>query len=297
MLSDTPQKSEKAKNLAWYVLAFSMFSLAIAIVYFTWQIGKISQQVPEVLDQIEQTSLKIEPMIKQVSEIKDLIPPLVSEVSEIRKQVPLILEEVKLSREQISPVIAEVKALREQLPVILQTVDKASEAVVLTANEIKATRPLVPTILAEVKTTREAIPGMLDRADELVLNVTKAGKKASEGAVSGVLTGIIRAPFEMVGNLGKKVLSFSNEEIKELTEKDLNLMQLAIHQVLSSEDINYSKKWHNKNSDITGQVTLLDVKNIDDRTCKTIHSKVVKSNKSFIDKELIACLNEQGSWE
>lgn len=279
----TEQKSNKAKNVANYLLSLSIFCLAMALVYFTWQISLISQQIPDILLSVEKTSEKIEPVVKQVNEIKELIPPIITEISEIRKQTPLILTEIQKTRQQI--------------PAITQTVDKMSLAVNKAANEVNAARPLVPKLLKEVKATREAIPSMLDRADKLVVNARQAGKEASKGAVTGMLTGIITAPFEMVGSLGKKVLSFSELEAEQFTQADIELAKQAAHEVLSSDKVNYSSSWKSQSSDAEGKVLLLDIEKNEDSVCKLIQTKAWKAGNIIANKKITACLDESGNWE
>ena len=285
------------KNTASYVLSFSLLSLAVAIIYFTWQISMISQKIPDILTSVEQASIKIEPIVKQVNDIKVLVPSVVTEVSEIRQQIPLILDEVKLVREQVPQILTEVEAVRSHIPEIINTSNMATNAVVLAVDEVKAVRPLVPEILNEVKATREAIPPMLDRTDKIVSNLKKAGKDASKGAVTGVLTGIITAPFEIVGSLGKKMFAFTEQEIKHLKDKDLEIIKQVIHEVLSSDEINYTRNWKSSESNVAGKVTLLEIKEVDGKTCKVIQSVGNKSETIIFDKKLTACLDEEGSWE
>lgn len=277
------QKNTKAKNAASYVLSFSLFSVAAALVYFTWQISILSQQIPEVLLSIEKTSTKIEPVVMQVNEIKELIPPIIKEVSEIRQQIPLIIYEVQKTRQLI--------------PDLLQSADRASGAVEQISKEIKATRPLVPDILKEVKTTREAIPPMLDRADKLVLNVRAAGKEASKGAVSGVLTGIITAPFDIVGSFGKKMFSFTEHEVKSLSDEDITLAKQSMLEVLSSDVVNFSSSWKTPQSETEGKVKLLEIDSMTDPLCKTINSIIWKSGKTITDKNIKACLDTDNTWQ
>lgn len=270
------------KQTATYVLAVSIFSLSGALVYFTWKLASISEQIPAILKSVEQTSAQIEPVLDQVAELKDLVPSVLNEVSETRKLVTPILNEIRLTREQI--------------PSILKVTEKTNDTVLRAVEEIKATRPLIPEILNEVKQTREAIPPVLDRADKLVSNVRQAGKEASKGAVSGVLTGIVTAPFEIMGSLGKKLFSFSDEEIKKLSDTDIELTNKAIAKVLASNKINQVSNWENPDNNTEGAVTLLQDKIDNDRICKVINMKVKKNKQLLVDKNSTVCLNENDEW-
>ena len=47
------------RNVASYLLALSVFSLAGALVYFTVEVTRISRQIPEILVSVEKTSKSI----------------------------------------------------------------------------------------------------------------------------------------------------------------------------------------------------------------------------------------------
>ncbi len=271
------------KQTATYILAASIFSLSGALVYFTWKLESISEQVPAILKSVEQTSAQIEPVLDQVVELKDLVPSVLNEVSETRKLVAPILNEIRLTREQI--------------PAILKVTEKTNDTVLRAVEEIKATRPLIPEILSEVKQTREAIPPVLDRADKLVSNVRQAGKEASKGAVSGVLTGIVTAPFEIIGSLGKKIFSFSDEEISKLSDKDVELSKKSVVDVLASDKINQTSEWDNSSNNTKGIIKLLQLKTDNGLKCKVLNMKVWKNTQLFVDKDLNVCLNKKGEWE
>lgn len=280
----------RARQSATYVLAASIFGLSGALVYFTWNLASISEQVPAILKSVEQTSVQLAPVLADVVELKVLVPAVLNEVSETRKLVTPILNEIRLTREQIPEILHQVEEIRKVIPQVLQTTDDA-------VKEIKATRPLVPKILDEIKQTREAIPPMLDRVDKLILSASKAGKEASKGAVSGVLTGIVTAPFEIMGSLGKRLFSFSDEEIKKLSDRDIELTEKAIAEVLASNKINQVSDWENPNNNTEGAVTLLQDKMDNGRICKLINMKVKKKKQLFLDKNLTVCLNDKGEWE
>lgn len=295
------EKSD-ARNLATYLLALSVFSLAIAIIYFTIEVRSVSKQIPTILGAVEQTSKSIEPVIEQVSEIKDLIPPILSEWTETRKQIPLILDEVKATRELVSPVLDEVGKVREQIPPILKEVEATRQelpAILDTSNkaikEVAAVRKTVPGILEEVKKTRELVPPTLDRVDRMIGDAAVAGRKASEGAVTGVITGIFTAPFRLVGNIGKS-LGFSRAEMEGLTDDDMKIL-LEAAKNLSSKSVNEVTKWKNPDTGTHGNIKLLEIFDKDSRECRTALFEVWKQGQTKIAKEVAFCKNEGGSWD
>lgn len=295
------EKSD-ARNLATYLLALSVFSLAVAIIYFTIEVRNVSKQIPAILGAVEQTSNSIEPVLGQVSEIKDLIPPVLNEWTETRKQIPLILDEVKATRELVPPVLDEVTKIREQVPPILKEVEATRQelpAILDTSNkaikEVAAVRATVPGILDEVKKTRELVPPTLDRVDRMIGDARSAGRKASEGAVTGVITGIFAAPFRLVGNIGKS-LGLSSAEMQGLTDEDLEILNDAARN-LASKSVNEVTTWKNPNTGSYGNIKLLKIFEQDNRECRTALFEVWKQGKTRIAKEATFCKNEQGTWD
>jgi surface antigen/regulator of replication initiation timing len=295
------EKSD-ARQLATYLLAGSIFSLAVAIIYFTIEVRSVSQQIPAILSAVESTSKNIEPVLEQVGEIKDLIPPILNEWTETRKQVPLILDEVKATRELVPPVLDEVAKVREQIPPVLKEVEAIREdlpAILDTSNkalkEVAAVRATVPSILEEVKKTREFIPPTLDRVEYMIADARVAGREASEGAVTGVITGIFTAPFRLVGNIGKS-LGLSSAEMQGLTNEDMEIMNDAARN-LASKSVNEVTTWKNPETGTYGNIKLLNIFEQNGRECRTALFEVWKQGKTKIAKEVSFCKNEQGSWD
>lgn len=293
--------SHQLFNAFNHALAFSIFSLAISLIYFTWHTSEIGRQIPDILDSVEKTRGQIEPVIKQVREIKELVPSILNEVSEIRKQIPIIVHEAELIRGQAPIILDEVSLTRQQISEIIKVVDKTNVVVEQAIAETELVRPLVPKILNEIKTTRETLPLTLDRADILVEKIRETSRDvsrdASEGAVSGFFSGIITAPFNLLGDIGGKVLGLGNEEFKYLTQKDMELFKLAANEVLSAENVNTTKYWKNSDNEIEGKITLIKIDKSGDMLCKILNIKIWKQNKLTTDDNAATCLNEYGERE
>ncbi|WP_455207030.1 hypothetical protein [Kaarinaea lacus] len=290
------------RQVATYVLALSIFTLALAIVYFTIEVRSVSKQIPAILSAVDKTSKDIEPVVQQVGEIRDLIPPILNEWTETRKQIPLILDEVKATRELVPPVLDEVAKVREQVPSILKEVEATRQelpAILDTSNkaikEVAAVRATVPDILSEVKKTRELVPPTLDRIDHMIADARVAGREASEGAVTGVFTGILMAPFKLVGNVGKS-LKLSDDEREGITEEDFELLHEAAKS-LAVKSVNETTRWKNPKTGTYGNIKLLKIFEKDDRECRTALFEIWKQGKNKIAKEVNFCKTEEGTWE
>ena len=285
------------RNGATYLLAASLFSLAGAIVYFSWEIAQVRQQIPSILASVEQTSSEIEPVVKEVAGIRDLIPPILKEVEETRKLVSPILEEVRLTREQIPSILQESGKIREQIPPILQESGKIREQIPSILKESGKIRKQIPPILKEVEKTREAIPPMMNRADKMIASARTAGQEASKGAVTGVFTGILTAPFAIVGNVGKKAIGLTDEEVKDYGDKDLELLKQAGQEALMSGKIGVSKSWKNPESGYSGKMTLVSIDSSGERECRVIRLQAWKKGDLKKDRKIKLCLNDSQQWE
>ncbi len=304
-----------AQILATYVLALAMFALAAALIYFAYQVSLVTTQIPDILTSVDNTSNNVVPIINEVGEIRQLIPDILHEVEETRKivppilkeveqtrlQIPPILKQVEQTRQQIPPILKEVEAVRKEVPAITKSTDNAAYAVVVMSKEIKATRPLVPEILKEVETTREAIPPLLDRAEAMIDKARKAGEEASSGAVSGFFKGLITAPFSLVGDAGKAITGMSDEEMKQFTNKDIDLYKQASLELLNNGKRGDTREVRNPDSGNSGTIRLvsIDSKEEDFTTveCRTLQVETYKKDKRFKTSNTTFCKDEGGGWD
>ena len=299
-VSNNAANKGNAKLIASYLMSLSLFALAGSIVYFTYQVAIVSKQIPDILHSINATSEKVEPIIGDVGQIIELVPDILKEVEETRKMIPSILNEVEQTRNQIPAVLKESEAIRGELPALLASADKASDAVADVSKQVEATRPLIPEVLKEVKATRESIPPMMDRADEMIEKARVAGKEASQGAVTGFFSGIVMAPFALVGDAGKSISGMSKHEAKYYTDKDFKLNQEATLYLLNSGSKGDERKWENTDSGNHGIVLLSDTYSKGEYaeiTCRTLITKFYKDKKLFKEVPRSFCKNEEGKWD
>jgi len=289
-----------ARLLASYLFSLSLFALAGSIAYFTYEMTNVSKQVPDILQSIDNTSEKIEPIIDEVGQIIDLVPPILKQVEETRKLIPPILKEVEQTRQQIPALLKESEAIRGELPAVLASTDKASAAVVDLAKQVEATRPLIPEVLKEVETTREAIPPIMDRADVLIEKARVAGQEASEGAVTGLFTGIIRAPFALVGDAGRSITGLSEAEAKQLDKKDFELVEKASLYLLNNGTKGEERQWENADSGNHGVVELKDIYTDGEYAeidCRSLNIQLYKKGKMIKQAPRSFCKDNAGKWD
>lgn len=309
----------KPHLLAMYVSSFSMFALAAALVYFSVELVGVAKQIPDILKLVEHASDKIDPVVDEVAEIKEMIPSILLEVEEIRKlakpaideyaktnaQIPRILDEIEATRKTlpeitatVDDVLKEVAATRKTIPAVLKTVNEASDTGLVIAKEVEGVRGLVPDVLAEVKATRESIPGMMTDADKLIDKARVAGKEASRGAVTGIFSGIIMAPFDFVGDVGKSLIGVSDGEEDKFTAKDYELIKTTAQQLLHHGELDEKIAWQNEDSGSSGAVELLAITEDfeDDGECRLLSFYAENADGELEKREVDLCQDEDGEW-
>lgn len=305
------QEDSNAKNIATYVLALSLFCLAGALVFFSLKVAEVSQSLPMILQSVEHTTAKVEPVLAEVNKISDLVPPILEEAEQTRLLVPPVLEEIKKTRESIPPILNEIKQTREQVPAILNEVsqtraqipavlhevEQTRKQIPAVLDEVAATREIVPDVLEEVEKTRQVLPPMLDQAEKIVADAGQIGKKASEDAVAGVFTGIVKAPFKIIGGIGKSLTKTFGVEVEGITEEDRVMIAESSEVLLATGVEGESKVWSNPNSGNEGVVTFVEKRKIQGRDCTMLHYTAMVSSKKAIDRRMPVCLNAQGEWE
>lgn len=285
------------REAATYVLAASIFSLAGALVYFAYHASLIGAQIPAIVDSIDDTADTVHPIVAEVAGIREQIPAILNEVEEVRKLVPPVLAEVKATRQTIPPILKESEQLRADLPEVLKSVNNVSWAVSQTNKQLKAYQPIVPEALEEIRLTREAIDPALDRVDVLIAKAGQAGREASEGAVTGVFTGILTAPFRMVGGIGTSITGLTQDEAKHFNETELAEYRKTAGELINSGTEGDSSEWKSSDSNARGKFTIMKIYTKDGRKCEVLKSEAWKNNKRVVNKTHDLCLNGNNEWE
>ncbi|GAA3941145.1 RT0821/Lpp0805 family surface protein [Litoribacillus peritrichatus] len=297
-------------------MSFALCLLAGAITYFAYALIQVVNQIPGILGQVESinkgiegTEAAIKPLIAQVPNIlqtvervNDSVPVVVSEVAAVRNTLPLILSEVKATRESLPAVYQRVDRMQDQidqlqaaLPQVLKVSGDAVTAINETNQTVNKALPLVPEVLNQVEETRKVIPGYLDRVDVIVDNSKEISEQIGQGAITGVLKGVITSPFELFKG-AERLVSSSFKSAEKMTEEDIKLIEDAAKQVLLSEEPK-SKRWVNVNSGSEGRVTFDRSFQHEGKSCKSLEMsyKTNQGKPEIAHKEL--CKDEHGRWQ
>lgn len=304
----------------------SRFAIAAAIIYFAYQVSQINDSVSVVTQSVDQVSRHIEPTLREVQDIRleiaatrklipqilaevaavrQQIPAIVAEVAEVRRQIPLILERVDAINQQIEPILLRVDETQRQIPLILTTADSAILALNDTRKEVL---PYLPEALEEIRLTRTSIDPMLDRvdtlvddafnrADQTIASARVAGKEASEGAVSGFFSGLVKLPFGFMGSLASPMVGSIDADVAaQMDDKDFKLLAEVASQAHESSTIGEDWTWENPASGNSGSITVIRKFNLQGLNCIEARNQISLKGKPSLVDEAEFCLDADDKW-
>jgi len=202
-------------------------------------------------------------------------------------------------------VVAALNEAQQQIPQIVNTAENAIVALNLTRDEAL---PYIPLTLEEVRLMRKTMEDSLDRIEILIdeandkalnaiLLAGDAGKKASEGAVSGFFTGLIKLPFKLIGTLASPIVNSIDIDVaKKLTEKDLELMAKASNQAVKAKKIDHAWKWNNPKSGNSGSLTINRKYEVNSQVCVEVQVRVSIKGREKMNEPDNLCLNKNNKW-
>ncbi len=271
-------------NFAAYCLSFSLLALAGGFVYFASELAKVRTTLPVIISDADGLVDKLGPQIARLDDVELMVAAVLQRVDKTHEQVPDVLVEVASIRNELAAlrktapvIVAESEQLRQILPDVLSTVDDVSSAVELAADEIGAYRPLLPQVIEQVALTRDAVPAMLDQAEGIVAQARTAGKEAAEGTVSGVFTGIFKAPGSLVSSL-----PFKSKAVEtSLTDDDKQQITGAMKDALATGK---AQRWRGESGN-RGTLAVVRSFERDGQACLTVSHEIYikKTGKTYTE--------------
>ncbi|MEZ8093753.1 hypothetical protein ACED51_06650 [Photobacterium swingsii] len=279
-------------NMARLTLAASLIYVGYSISQFGQNLSQLAplideiqqaqQQVPDILERVDAITAQIPEVLEHVDAINQSIPPILQRVDDITTQIPLILAQVDAVEKQIPPILAESKQLRQQVPAVLKRVDSTNKSIAGVSSQI-------PAILDESEAIRADAPVLLADAQQLVNDVETVGQQASEGFVSGVFTGILKAPLSILPD-GTPLFSRTS-----LSEKDEKMMNETVSELLATNQLGSKKTWFNSATQIGGEITLFASQQ-DPAQCRVLKIELSKKRRQLESRATELCKNNQGKW-
>jgi len=276
--------------LTRYLMSVGLISLGAGLIYLSYAIIYMVKHVPDTFAEIDKAGERIDRVLDEVKVVSDQVPLIIEQVDLLQEKIPSVLAEVKENRLLVPGIVKEVEQVRLQVPLILTEVKAIRQELPVILSELEAYRKLVPDVLTEVAAVREIIPPTLDRAEGLAREVRSAGQEASEGAVMGLFSGIIKLPFKMFGGIKEKF------ETAKLSDSDVQKIRQASITALQA-DIGSTHKWINPDSKHSGEVKVLSEANDDGKHCRNLNITVNKNNKKIDSQNTQVCQFDNGEWK
>jgi len=290
------------KPLATYTLAFSIFCLSGALIYFSWKLVEVKDALPALINQVDETAVKVSPIIDEIAEIKALVPDVLTQVEQVQALVPAIVSEVEAVRQSIPAITNEVAQVRQLMPDVLSRVDDINQQVpAITATVDRFSRQLadtnqqIPKILTEVEATRTSVPEVLSRTEAIVANLGQVGKTTGEEAVYGVFSGLFKAPLKVVGGIGKAITEPFENKAAWVKPQDRKNIEQLIEQLLGQDELDTFTQKHDKTKN-TSTITLIKRTVINANPCKVLQVDVRSPRGQQVDHQLTFCLTEKNTW-
>ena len=270
------------KNVASYTLTLSIFSLSGALIYLAILVTEVADLIPGIMKSVDEVTVLIDPIINEVEQIRILVQPVIDETTSIRKTVLPVLKEIKQTRQLIPDILQETARVRTQVTEVNNTLIKTLE--------------ILPSVLEEMEQTRIEIPELLTRAERLVVSANEAGEDASEGAVTGFFSGILKAPFSIISNLGESIFDEMGMEEDAFTDEDRMMIGKLSHETLEAGMVGESREWEDSDTGHTMKVSLMHEIMQDDKPCRSLHIEASGDNDTYIEKEIMLCKKGDSEW-
>lgn len=208
------------------------------------------------------------------SELESYRPVAEQALTEV-EAVRLAIPDYLVQAEEISgEIVAEIEAVRLAIPDYLSQTEKVSQE-----------------IIAEIEAVRLAIPDYIAQAEGISQGMGEAGRKASEGAVTGVFTGILKAPVSVLSNVGGTIFG-----LRDLTEEDRSIIYQAILESIERGRLQEPINWRNRKTSLNGTVILLALETDSNPPQALVRVEGSKKGDPFIDGEAVLVQDTQGVW-
>jgi hypothetical protein len=256
--------------------------LALAIAYLAYAIQSFASIVPQIISFLDQDNYQPSPIIKEVIEIRKLIPEVLAEVRDIKKLVPSVTLEMAKISAQIPPTLETVNAIA---PIISKTTVEISQL----------RKTTIPLVVQESKKIRASMPTYLNGTQRIVKDVQSAindASKISENVGTGVLSGLVKSPFTLFSSMVRSVSGLFQDD--KLSSKDLSLMTEAGSVVLESKELQFSKRWENKETKNFGDIKLVSIDLV--TKCKRLEIIIHSENKKSSLYNYKFCRDANNEW-
>lgn len=275
---------EKIKPYLSLIHSLSLFCLAAALSYFAYGLVTVANVAPEVMRFIDNN--------------KNDLKPIFSEINSVKQVFDKALVEVEVVRDMIPGITSQIEKISTQVPSAIKTMNESVMAVNRVSNEAKSLRTTtIPELLRESAEIRKLIPQVMKSGHSIIKEaniITKEAKQMSEKAGSGLITGIIKAPFSMVYSIGSSFTNIFSTNSKKYSKDEVALLTKAGEKVLASEIVGYTARWNYKKTTRSGFVTLSSYDRM--TQCKQLEIESYEKDKKIDSQVMKFCLDANHTW-
>jgi hypothetical protein len=250
--------------------ALSILALAVAILFFTLEIRQFRQQLPVLLEQVDETTQRVSPIINEVAELRKVLPKIIEQSEGYQQLIPEVLRRVDM----IDPVLKQSDKWRAEIPALLNLVKETNKTIENTNQQIANTLPQIPLILAESEALRSEVPVILTKVESIVEQAERAGQDASKGMVTGLVGGILSTPFSLIGKIGEnttKRLGLKNED--SISKQDRKSYNQAMERLMKTPIKGANQSWNNEKTGNTGTITITEIIKKEQKNCYQLASQ------------------------
>lgn len=147
-------------------------------------------------------------------------------------------------------------------------------------------------ILKESAALRKEIPLYLDRAERMIASIDSAGKRASEGAVTGLATGILKTPGALLKNLGQV---FSG--IPKMTSEDKDVLAVEFAYILDQAVVGTTRDFYVPQTGRRGTITLRMATELDTQSLRVVELQSGLPGSKSQQLELTISRNHGEDWK
>lgn len=204
-----------------------------------------------------------------------------------------MLREIERARQTVNAVLPRVDGALDRIDGVEQALPEVLKSANEAVAELRRANDALPGVIQEVEATRAEAEQLLDHAEKVVRDSRKAGRKASEGAVAGVFTGIFKLPFTPIEELRRSRQDKLDFE-KKLTEQDREIVRERSGVALADPKLGTVYPWRNAESGNSGTISVQRAYTRQGRPCRDV-AYGVQLHRSKHSAHLEVCREISGS--
>ncbi|BES70096.1 hypothetical protein RE428_11140 [Marinobacter nanhaiticus D15-8W] len=288
------------KTLPEYIRSLSLVLLAASIAYFGYALITTAGTLGQMTSQATRTVERLDPLLalaptvlEQAEKLRQTTDATVSEVAAVRELLPSVLDEVRATRETVPAILTQTERMRVESQAIRKEIALTRDQIPPLLAELEAYRTLIPQILAESERIRQLVPPTLDRVESIVTQADEVASTAGENVFTGMISGIVKAPFKLIGSAASAIAPSG----VNVSEADTEILEQRIETFLGTAEVGDIEAYVSRDGTLTWRYGLTAKTTEDSETCRELDLTTLRSRKQIKSTQLTICLNQaEGEW-